>query len=743
MLEILLYLAAILPQAQAEELAAGLREFDAKVLPAELPRMISRDAHARIEAANRRESEAWGKITTREQWETYRYARVAALGESLGAKETAPKDLNVRVTRTLEGQGHRVENLVFESRPGLLVTANLYVPVPGRASMPGILIIHSHHNPKTQSELQDMGVMWSRLGCLVLVMDQLGHGERRQHPFVDASSYPGPYKVGRQDYFFRYVTGLQLQLVGESLIGWMAWDLMRGVDLLLARPGIDRTRIILLGSVAGGGDPAAVTGALDPRITAVVPFNFGGPQPETVYPLPENAETAFNYAGGGSWESTRNLALSARDGFLPWVIVGSVAPRKLIYGHEFSWDRDHDPVWKRLEKIYGFYDSAGGLSAATGRGNLKGQPPEATHCNNIGPVHRQGIHAALKKWYGIPEPDQESQDRRPASELLCLTPEMKPRLVHQLAQERAGSARPKPERIRNHWRSVLGGTEPQADAKVSASETRKIGDVAIERMTLEVEPGIVVPLLLLIPPHEASAKLPVVIGVAQGGKQGFLKNRSGEIAALLQGGVAVCLPDLRGTGETRPGDGRGRGSESTSIASTELMLGRNLLGLRVHDLRCVLAHLRGRVDLAPTQVALWGDSFAPPNPPDRRFDVPIDADRSPDLAEPLGGLAALFGALFENTVGAVLIRGGLSSYRSILDSPFCYVPFDAIVPGGAKITDLDVTAVALAPRPLRFEGLVDGLNRRVPKEDLMKTYTPLVLETEGSSVDWLLKQIRK
>ena len=140
------------------------------------------------------------------------------------------------------------------------------------------------------------------------------------------------------------------------------------MDLLLARPGIDKKRIILLGAVAGGGDPAAVTAALDSRITAVVPFNFGGPQPETRYPLPADAETSFNYAGSGHWESTRNLRLSARDGFLPWVIVGSVAPRGLVYGHEFSWDREHDPVWARLQKVYGFYDATDRLTFAHGRG---------------------------------------------------------------------------------------------------------------------------------------------------------------------------------------------------------------------------------------------------------------------------------------------------------------------------------------------------------------------------------------
>src|SRR5436190_20717030 len=125
-------LAALL--AQSDDLAAKLREFDGRVLPEEMPRMLSRDARSRIEAANRRESEAWGKITTTPQWALYRSDRLKALKESLGAPAEVPADLHVRTTRTLEGEGHRIENLVFESRPGLLVTANLYVPVPERPS---------------------------------------------------------------------------------------------------------------------------------------------------------------------------------------------------------------------------------------------------------------------------------------------------------------------------------------------------------------------------------------------------------------------------------------------------------------------------------------------------------------------------------------------------------------------------------------------------------------------------------
>ena len=47
--------------------------------------------------------------------------------------------------------------------------------------------------------------------------------------------------------------------------------MIRSVDFLYERPDIDRNRIIVLGSVAGGGETAGVAAALDARITAVAP----------------------------------------------------------------------------------------------------------------------------------------------------------------------------------------------------------------------------------------------------------------------------------------------------------------------------------------------------------------------------------------------------------------------------------------------------------------------------------------
>jgi cephalosporin-C deacetylase-like acetyl esterase len=725
------------------DLAAQLRDLDANIFPPddaavkELPRMLARDVRSRMQAANLRENQAWQAVKTRADWEQFRDVRLQALREALGRFPPVPKALKVRVTRTLEGDGYRIENLVFESRPGLVVTANLYTPANPPRSMPGILIAHSHHNPKTQGELQDMGMTWARQGCLVLVPDELGHGERRQHPFQSEKDYPHSFRVGRQDYYFRYNTGLQLQVVGDSLMGWMAWDLMRCVDLLLARPGIDKERIFLLGAVAGGGDQAAVAAALDPRITAVAPFNFGGPQPD--YAIPNDAERDFYYFGVAYWESTRCLRRGARDGFAQWLIVGSVAPRGLIYGQEFAWDEERDPVWPRLKQVYAWYDAADHLATAAGRGSLKGSPPESSHANNIGPLHRSKIYPSLQRWFDLPIPEEYSR-RRNADELLCLTPEaareFKPRPLHELAAAvgagRAAEARQRraslslPERRKKLcqvWANLLGEVEPTGDPKLLERKEEITKTGTLERLALEVDRDVVVPAVLLVPPHKAEMRLPLVMGLAQAGKQEFLKQRSEEIAELLNGGAAVCLVDVRGTGETRPADGsRGRTGTAIDVSATEGLLGQTLVGSRLRDVRSVLRYLRGRTDLDASRIGLWGDSFAPTNSPDANLAVPLDAEPFPKLAEPLGGLLALFGALYEEDARAVYIHGGLTGYGSLLHSPFCYIPHDAIIPGALTEGDLCDVAAVLAPRPLRMSQMIDGLNREVSAKELEKTF---------------------
>ncbi len=711
---------------QEATLADRLKELDDKTLSAAhftdraLPRLLGEDARGRRDAVNRRETEAWLKVKTLDDWKAYRQPRIEKLRESLHLPKMEKGPVKTHVTKRIDGDGYRIENLIFESQAGLWVTANLYLPAKKPASMPGILLVHSHHAPKTQGELQDMGITWAKLGCAVLVMYQLGHGERRIHPFVDAQSYPEKFRPSRQDYYFRYNLSLELYAAGQSLMGWMVADQMRGVSLLLER-GAESKKIVILGAVAGGGDPAAVTAALDERIAAAVVFNFGGPQPETTFPIPPGADAKFNYAGGGSWESTRNLHLSARDGALPWVIVGSIAPRRLIHAHEFSWDREHDPVWKRLQTIYKWYDSPENLGSTHGEGKVTSSGPGNTHCTNIGPVHRKDIYPLLKQWFDIPVPEKENKDRHSAAELTCWNAELKktldPATPWGLARGRAEAVkRPDadPKRLRDAWRTLLGDIDPCGPGKIVGKASAQAGDVTVETLLLQAEENVLLPLVLLLPKGEG--KRAAVVCVCQEGKREFLKQRDGEVAELLKQGVAVCLVDVRGTGESKPDSGRGRQSSATSLSALELMLGQTMLGSRLRDLRTVLAWLRTRAEIDAKRLAVWGEGFAPVNAADAKLEVPLDAEKLPHQSEPLGGLLALFAPLFEEGLKGGYGHGGLSGYGSLLEGPFLYVPHDVIVPGAVAAGDLELIAKTLGKR-VHQEGRVDGLNRPVRDAD--------------------------
>jgi dienelactone hydrolase len=713
--------------AAVTSVAADFKDIDPNVFgkddprTKDLPKMMWADAKRRMQEANLRESKAFADVKSKAEWEKYRDVRVQKLKESLGVWPDAPKDMRIKVTRELDGDGYVIHNVVYETRPGLWACANLYLPKSVPDKMPGIVIAHAHHGGKTGGELQDMGMTWARAGAAVLVPDQLGYGERREHDFNTEKDYDKPFRVSRQDYFFRYNSNLQLSAAGESLMGWMVWDIMRGIDVLLGQKNIDRERIILMGAVAGGGDPAGVTAALDPRVACVVPFNFGGWQPES-QPL-DNPDRDFAWFGDGYWESTRGLRNGARDGFAHFVIVGSVAPRKVIYAHEFAWDAATDPAWPRLQKVFDWYDAKDALRVAHGKGSVRGLGgPDNTHCNHIGAVHRKMIYPALKDWFGMPVPEEYSKNR-PAADLRCWTDEarakLKPKKLHEvvgeLARERAATwskagaglePRARFERQRKTWAALLGDSEPNPNPKVTTGEPAKVPGGVVEKFALEVEPGVVVPLLLITPAGAKNA-VPVVVMVAQGGKAQFLAERGDAIAAFLKAGVAVCLPDVRGTGETRPGTSADRGSSRTSVSQTNLILGQPVLGAQLRDLRTVVRWLKARDGIDKDNVALWGDSVAKTNPADARFAVPLDAANPLAISEPDGGALAGLAGVFEDGVAGVYTRGQLASQK-LFESPYVYYPHDAIAPG--------VSAVGgwlASGRALRREGFVNGLNVEV------------------------------
>jgi hypothetical protein len=265
--------------------------------------------------------------------------------------------------------------------------------------------------------------------------------------------------------------------------------------------------------------------------------------------------------------------------------------------------------------------------------------------------------------------------------------------------------------------------------------------------------------------------LPVVIAFAQGGKEAFLNRRGADIEALLGRGVAICLVDVRGTGETAPLSSVAAGDESstplwqnassaTSLAATELMLGATALGQRLKDARTVVHYLMNRDDIDSKQLLLWGDSFAATNPREGLLDQSVGQQSGPQLIQqpdPLGSLLALLTALYEDDVRAVAARGGLVSYLSVLQDRFSYVPEDVIVPGILETADIGDIVAELAPRAVLLEGFVDARDRGLTEPELDLELRPglgkaqsvpsrlLVRErsTSAGLADWLDGQLSR
>ena len=119
-----------------EALVKTLQDLDTRVYrdkdeQKQMQKMLGASIRKRRMEASERETAAWAEVKIVEDWETFRNKRLKALRQSVGIIKP-PESLHERVTGTFRGDGYEIENLVFESRPGLLVTANLYKPAEPR-----------------------------------------------------------------------------------------------------------------------------------------------------------------------------------------------------------------------------------------------------------------------------------------------------------------------------------------------------------------------------------------------------------------------------------------------------------------------------------------------------------------------------------------------------------------------------------------------------------------------------------
>ena len=228
-------------------------------------RMILDDQIAQARRLHEDRRKRLAAVKTRKQAELYRYAVSEKIARAFCPfPEKSP--LNARVTGVTEFPRFRIENLVFESRPGFFVTANLYVPQGLRAPAPAVLGNCGHDRAgKAGMENQAYSQELAQCGFVVLTYDPIAQGERDQY-----LALPATHPLRNNPAKAHTMLGQQLQLTGEFLGTWMVWDGMRALDYLVSRPEVDPTRVATTGN-SGGGCLSTYLWALEPRIAATAP----------------------------------------------------------------------------------------------------------------------------------------------------------------------------------------------------------------------------------------------------------------------------------------------------------------------------------------------------------------------------------------------------------------------------------------------------------------------------------------
>jgi dienelactone hydrolase len=176
--------------------------------------------------------------------------------------------LNARITGILERGTYRVEKVIFESRPGFPVTANLYLPSGKKTGLPAVVGTCGHSdNGKANAPYQSFAQGLAKQGYVALIFDPIGQGERLQYLGNDLKPLHG---IGVLEHLY---CGNQMLLTGESLNSWFAWDGIRALDYLLTRPEVDPMHLGVTGNSGGGTQTTWLCG-VEPRFTMAAPSCF-------------------------------------------------------------------------------------------------------------------------------------------------------------------------------------------------------------------------------------------------------------------------------------------------------------------------------------------------------------------------------------------------------------------------------------------------------------------------------------
>jgi dienelactone hydrolase len=293
----------------------------------------------RFQARTRSDAEAWQQTLR------------AKLTELVGGFPSERPPLRPAVLETRSFSGYRREKIVFESRPGVSVLAYVLLPQQARTPTAAMICVPGHGRgvddivgidergrDRTDKDgyQHDFALQVVEAGLAAVAIEPMAFGCRR-----DAINA----RRGLAQKACEPVAGAALML-GQTLIGWRVWDIMRTIDYIATRPELDASRVGCMG-ISGGGTATTFATALEPRIRVAMVSGYLNTFRDSIGSL---AHCIDNYVPGIlNWAEMHDVA-------------GLIAPRPLFIE---SGERDNIfPIdasvecFNRVREIYQVFGAA-------------------------------------------------------------------------------------------------------------------------------------------------------------------------------------------------------------------------------------------------------------------------------------------------------------------------------------------------------------------------------------------------
>ncbi|HYG76587.1 MAG TPA: hypothetical protein VEK08_16400 [Planctomycetota bacterium] len=648
-----------------------------------------------------------------------RQAEIRTLCRELLGPTPAASALRIKPISSLERDGYFLESLTYESVPGALVTANLYLPEGRPKPHPGVLCIPGPWNEgKAHADLQRLGQLLARRGIAALLVDLPGQGERIE--FYDSAlrrSWLGKTPQDEQIHL-----GNPLLLTGHHLASWMLHDLARGLDVLIEHGGADPRRLGVTGALSGAG-MARLLCCLDSRLSAAA-----------IVADVLDAETL----GGPGVEQT--LIDSIPRGLTALDLLVPFAPKPLLVA-SVSLERGPGKLEGALNELrhwYGLLGRGDGVVSASS----EAQPGYVKEIRARAMDHFARVFGLPEERVREPETPPEAAETLHCTETGQICNSLNAKSLFAFHNESVSAlppAQPVPrdsasaaqlqESIRATFRPYLRLPKASGDIGVQVESHSNDWGYSVEKGRLVLNEDLFIPFsfysLRETPDSPgASRPAPTILALHERGVAGIYK-QAPLMNMLAACGAHVMAIDVVGIGETRlqaPQETRMQPARNdTEFAYDSLLCGPeavwahralntglSLFGLRVFSVLSTLDYLRTRPEVNAESISIVGVGR--------------------------GGLWGLYAAALDTGIARLAVLRALATYKSLVEHRRHNHHFSLYLPGCLQEFDLPHVSACVAPRPLTLINSVNQRKNRCKYDTVRRDYalTSEVFKTTGA-----------